>query len=417
MKEQPQAAAAPQDQHNGKKVPGRGFVSRHFGRWMALGQFGFPFSLGPYPTAVARFRALARRTRFPGRTKQRILARVAMTFAWPIAALREAHIIRARMQARGQAPHGMRTLLDMYWLALRYSIPPIEYGLYRFNEPMRRLQLHDYIYINDLPGLAALNVRSQADNRDVQDKHRFAELCVANGFPRVPTLATFEHGTQTWPDTQFVPSEPKLWSKSLHLKGGAGAMKWTKDGEGYRNNVGRYVAAADIGAAFGEQDCLIQPFVENHPVIARTTNGALASLRIVTGLSGDGKAEFVASLLCLPHGACTTSVGGIMCAIDTETGRIVRAAYTNARPVTDHPDTGVPIPGTIVPFWHESMEMALRAHASAFSRFAFLGWDIALTEHGPIFLETNSGWGAIFHQMLEGPIGLTAFTRLVSRHV
>lgn len=43
--------------------------------------------------------------------------------------------------------------------------------------------------------------------------------------------------------------------------------------------------------------------------------------------------------------------------------------------------------------------------------------DVALTKDGPLLLETNSGWGAIFHQWLDGPLGHTAFARLVDGHV
>jgi len=32
-------------------------------------------------------------------------------------------------------------------------------------------------------------------------------------------------------------------------------------------------------------------------------------------------------------------------------------------------------------------------------------------------LETNSGWGALFHQMLDGPLGHSAFSRLVALRV
>jgi hypothetical protein len=305
----------------------------------------------------------------------------------------------------------------MYWLALRHSIPPLEYALYRFNEPARRRDIHEYVYWNDVPGLAALNARLGADNRDVQDKDRFAEICARRGLPHVPTLAVFERGRQIHPATPFTPDLPQIWTKSLRLKGGAGGAKWIRDGEVYRNSGDRHVAAAKLADEFSKQDCLVQPFVENHPDIAKVANGALASLRIVTGMNERAEAEFIAATIGLPYGALETSIAGILCSIERETGRVRRAAFPDGRRVECHPDTGLCCVGITLPFWHKSIELVRRAHAAAFPRFSFLGWDVALTKDGPILLETNWGWGAIFHQMLDGPLGHTAFSRLVSQYV
>jgi hypothetical protein len=392
-------------------------VFRHrFRKWIALSQYGFPFAVGPYRTPITRFRALARRTRF-ARNGQlfRALANIAMTLGWPVGACLTARATCARMR-RGTGPHETRVFFDMAWLALRHSIPPLEYALYRFNEPARRKDMHEYVYWNDLPGLAALNARLGADNRDVQDKHRFARICATNGFPHVRTSAVFEGGRQVYPATPFAPDVAQIWVKSLRLKGGAGGAKWIRDGAAYRDSGGRRVPAAKLGGEFRKQDCLVQPFIENHPDIARVTNGALASLRIVTGLDGSEGAEFVTSLITLPHGKRDTSVAGIVCSIERETGRVRHAAFPDGGGVECHPDTGLPIVGIMLPFWRESIELVRRAHQSAFARFAFLGWDIALTNEGPILLETNSGWGALFHQVLDGPLGHTAFSRLVSRY-
>jgi hypothetical protein len=398
--------------------PRLGFFRRRFDKWIALSQYGFPFSLGLYPTPVARFRAVARRSRFAwhGRLLH-TLAKIAMTLGWPVGALFTVLKTRAGMRECGQAPDSVRVLLDMYWLALRHSIPPLEYALYRFYEPERRKNIHEYVYWNDLPGLAVLNARLGADNRDVQDKDRFAEICARRGFPRVPTLAVFERGRQIHPATPFRPDLPQIWTKALRLKGGAGGAKWIRDGEAYRDRNGRLVGAAKLADEFSKQDCLVQPFVENHPEIAQVTNGALASLRIVTGLNERAGAEFIASTMNLPHGVHEIHFAAILCSIERESGRVRRAAFPNGTRVECHPDTGVRCIGMMLPFWHESIELVQRAHATAFPRFAFLGWDIALTKDGPILLETNSGWGAIFHQMLDGPLGDTAFSRLVSRYV
>ncbi len=347
----------------------------------------------------------------------RLFASIAMTLGWPLGAFTTALRAQGQMRARSHAPHGTCVLLDMIWLALRHSIPPLEYALYGFNHPARRAGMHGYVYWNDLPGLAALNRQCGADNRDVQDKDRFAELCAAHGYPHVPTLAVFTGGRQVLPATPYLPDAPVLWVKARRLKGGAGAAKWTRDGDGYRDKDGRRVAASALMAELQRQDCILQPFVENHPAIAAVSNGALAALRIVTGMDGQGKAHFITCQIGLPHGAGATSVASLMGSVDIATGRISRAALAGNVPVTHHPDTGVEVLGLVLPFWPEGVALVMRAHETAFPRFVTLGWDVALTPDGPVLLETNSGWGALFHQMLDGPLGDTALSAILEQHV
>jgi hypothetical protein len=398
--------------------PRLGFFRRRFGKWVALSQCGFPFSLGPYPTSVARFRAVARRSRYAWKGRLlRTLANIAMTLGWPIGAFSTALEVHARMRKLGQTPNGARILLDMYWLALRHSIPPVEYEIYQFNHAERRKDMYEYVYSNDLVGLVALNAHLGADNRDVQDKDRFADICTKHGFPHVPTLAVFDRGSQTRPAAPFVPDAPVLWVKSLRLWGGIGGAKWIKDAADDYVTHNRRVRADKLADEFRKQDCIVQPFIENHPDVARVSNGMLATLRIVTGMHANGDAEFVTALIALPHGVCDTSITVILCSIEPQTGRIRKAALPGGEPVTHHTDTGVPIIGIPLPFWRESVDLVRRAHAIAFPRFAFLGWDVALTKDGPILLETNSGWGAFFHQMFDGPLGHTAFSRLIGHYV
>ncbi len=68
---------------------------RGFEQWSALLQFGFPFSVGPYPTPVARFRALARRTRFRNRGALRIFGNAAMAAGWPVVSARYTPVVIA----------------------------------------------------------------------------------------------------------------------------------------------------------------------------------------------------------------------------------------------------------------------------------------------------------------------------------
>src|SRR5947207_15345951 len=77
-----------------KGLPHLGFFGRvscsRFGQWIALSRYGFPFSFRPYSSPVARCRAWARQSRFPGRSGvARAAAAIAMTLAWPFGAFYE----------------------------------------------------------------------------------------------------------------------------------------------------------------------------------------------------------------------------------------------------------------------------------------------------------------------------------------
>jgi Sugar-transfer associated ATP-grasp len=278
--------------------------------------------------------------------------------------------------------------------------------------------MHQYLYWIDLPALGALNARRGANGNDVQDKHRFATICASFGLPHVETLAAFERGQQIVPDAPFMPDRSLLFVKGLRASQSQGAERWTREGNLYRDTKGSVVPADRLHEVLRRHDCIVQHCLANHDALAPRTNGALATLRLVTGIGGAGAAELVYAMLVLPRGPFTTTTGGIICALTPDTGTIRRAFdLSTGTEVPVHPDTNAPLLGFKLPFHGESIALVQRAHALAFSRFAFLGWDVAITDDGAVLLETNSGWGALHHQILDGPIGHTVFGRLVAEHV
>ncbi len=391
-------------------------VRRARARLLAYGQYGFPFLPGPAPTPTTRLRRLSGPAHLPRRRRWlRPLAFTGMLLAWPVGALHTA----IRLQSAESRPGRWGRILDSWRLALTRNVPPFDYRAYRLDEPGPRAALPHYLFWTDLPALAALNARRGAVQQDVQDKARFAEICAAHDLPAVPTLAAFRGGRQVAPATPFVPVGPEIWVKSLDGQSGQGAALWQRVGDAYRNAAGRVVPAAGFGGHVRARDCIVQPRLANHPVVAAITNGALASLRIVTGIDRDGHAAMVSAILYLPCGDRAISVAGIGCAIDPGSGALTRALHfgKGAGEIGQHPDTGEPIVGRCLPFWSECRALAVRAHGLAFARFAFLGWDIAITPEGPLLLEANSGWAALHLQLLNGPLGLTDFSRILEDHV
>ena len=87
--------------------------------------------------------------------------------------------------------------------------------------------------------------------------------------------------------------------------------------------------------------------------------------------------------------------GGIAVGVDIENGILKKNGYLNpryGRKVTCHPNTNISFEGFKIPYYHNAVEAAKQLHLFFYGLHS-IGWDIAITEDGPVFIEGNDDWG------------------------
>jgi glutathione synthase/RimK-type ligase-like ATP-grasp enzyme len=96
--------------------------------------------------------------------------------------------------------------------------------------------------------------------------------------------------------------------------------------------------------------------------------------------------------------------GNMLGAIDLEAGGIFRVVCGTGAGLEingNHPDTGHPIVGTLIPGWDRIQELVVSA-APVFAGIRTQSWDVALTEVGPVLLEVNFGGDLNLAQLATG---------------
>ncbi len=151
---------------------------------------------------------------------------------------------------------------------------------------------------------------------------------------------------------------------------------------------------------------LFQNFAIPHPAVAAICGARLATLRIVTLLEEAGPVVFRACWK-IPAGRNLADnywrSGNLLGTIDRETVRLTRVvsgAGLHLAEVTHHPDTGTSLIGVEIPGIADAMALATEA-ARLMRQAPLIGWDIAVTEHGPVIVEMNEGPDLFLNQLAE----------------
>lgn len=123
------------------------------------------------------------------------------------------------------------------------------------------------------------------------------------------------------------------------------------------------------------------------------------TVRFMTTLYPDGSAKVIATWFKVGRdGKCVDNAGdggNVSAAVDVDTGRIYNVmrfdGWRNAKAVDCHPDNGIQLNDVIIESW-DRIKTEVIKYQQAFPYCRAAGWDVAITDDGPVVLEVNDRW-------------------------
>jgi len=195
--------------------------------------------------------------------------------------------------------------------------------------------------------------------------------------------------------------ERDLFVKPTTGRGGRGAERWDLVGPAtFSSPEGEHLGSEQLLDRLVERSrhrqLIVQPRMRPHPKLHEITAGALPTIRVLTCLNERREPEVMTAMLRTSFGGNVTvdnlHAGGIGALIDLEAGTLSKSSNLGSDAslgwFSVHPDTGAQIEGREVPCWDRVKANAVAAHGHFMDRVV-IGWDIAIVEDGPIFIEGN----------------------------
>ncbi|NMC39095.1 MAG: hypothetical protein GYA41_12295 [Bacteroidales bacterium] len=154
---------------------------------------------------------------------------------------------------------------------------------------------------------------------------------------------------------------------------------------------------------------IFQDVVVQHKALDMLNPSCLNTMRIDTFINPDGKIEVISAYIRMSfrnaHVDNITS-GGLLVGIDKEKGCLKKEGYANFKDVgtkifTEHPVTKTVFENYKIPYFNEAKDLVKKA-AGLMPGLRLVGWDVAITESGPVLIEGNSDYDNTGNNLSEG---------------
>ena len=299
-----------------------------------------------------------------------------------------------------------RVFCDQLMQIVRYGAPEQFYYMYGFDTKSKD-EMNKYMHLNPYRIIRDQNNLSDKHNASaiLRNKIYFGIFMDFWGIKTGRNVGIMENGGISVFDqkkTISVEEFSKEYDGSYFCKvldGECGKGIFTlelKNGDVVVNGEQKNVKYLD--ELFKSAQYLIQERAVQHSEMSRLYPGSLNTIRLVTIKNKkDGKIiVFPSNLRIGAHGAFVDngSQGGIGVGVHLDSGKLFE--YGLQKPpygtkTKTHPDTGVVFADFTIPFFNEAKEQALYLHSKLDGIYS-IGWDIAITEDGPLFIEGNDNW-------------------------
>lgn len=265
-------------------------------------------------------------------------------------------------------------------------------------------------------GQAKLNAAGRAAQLGaIADKARFQQLMEAHGISCVGTIATTDDAGGLFDSGGNPIGIAALRDAAAQF--GKQVFVKPKDAAGGKGAAIVGLTSEAFAAIPDLASFIVQPVIRQHPDVSRIFPHAINTLRIDTLLQ-DGTCIHNAAVVRFGTGTLNVDnwdKGAVAVGVDLETGTLMRTGwrknkFADQHGFDTHPDTGIRFEGYQLPFWQESKALICKA-AKVFEPLRSLGWDVALTETGPMLVEVNDVWGINLMQTACGGMRETPIAR------
>jgi hypothetical protein len=290
-----------------------------------------------------------------------------------------------------------RVASDLIVLSARWRCLPFHYFRYQlYNPAITREQALEYI-----PETVFYYRILNHVNEDVVllDDKRLTHLLLSAGRIAKPLLLGWSSNGQDAIDSsgkdRAVVIKPARYSS-----GGAGILRLQLSGGAVLSQDGRPFDLARYRREWG--DWILEEFVNG------VGGRPLRTLRVITMAKPTSRpvVRYVVQKLQAEASLVTDNAhsGGLYVGVDEATGQLGRYAYDEALQVREHdPLTGIPFADTRIADIPDVIRLA-EAAAALLPKTVLIGWDIGLSENGPVVIEGNSSPGLTNIQRTHGGV-------------
>ena len=336
------------------------------------------------------------------------------------------------LAAKG-GPGPVRQGLSMIRLQLgRSKVRPEEYFTYAlWRKDRGRAFLRDFIANRRIKEFnASLNMPARGLAHEVvNDKVATEALLFARGLPVSKTLAAYAPEGAALPDLPYLrplrsagdltaffsdPANLPVFGKPRadSFARGAAAISGLAEPGKLRFLTGDVVPVEGLAAEIvrdWHQGYVFQPFYQCEAALRPHVGAAMASVRIVTLWTDRGIEPWYA-VIRLP--AKTAMHDGdakderIWGLVDIASGEVVKLRILRDPQADDQRhgnDPDQPFLGFRMPDWARAVELCREAHTS-FPGHGIIGWDVFLTDAGPILNEANASPGHVYQVAAQRPL-------------
>jgi hypothetical protein len=355
---------------------------------------------------------------------------------WPVTVLADScyYTLRnGRIVADRHGKPAWRQFVDQIALGLRQGIHPRAYYAFELFKPAHHEQANGYLQRYETKDSLYLYLKSvwRVPTTPLNDKYEFEKYLLSYKLPTVHVLAVFIDGKRIDSTEPLVLPKADLFLKPKNGRGGEKCMRFNFVGTGWKatgskKELSQAELVAHIKSFSRRTPCLLQNCYRPHHDLIDLAGTTLATIRVLsmTDINGDVHVMYAAFRMPRQHNAVVDNfhAGGIAAAVDFATGRLGPATDLGLSQslgwVDRHPASNGQIRGRVLPYWQEAIDLVRRAHSRAFKDRIMIGWDIAITDNGPIIVEGNAGPDLdIIQRVGQIALGNDHFGHLIADHL